>query len=164
MLSGEATPGKRPRKYACLKRGESVRRRIDRDTPRGEVRLQVMQGDLWHSIERCWPHASGCCASRTPRHRRHSSRARGRAAAGAPPPPGEDDERPDDADNPLQLGEIVVTGAGTVSEVEKLGTGRSSVDSLSIVRSAEPNVVAALAAKAPPAAKPVVESLTKPTV
>src|SRR4051794_15787540 len=53
------------------------------------------------------------------------------------------------ADNPLQLGELVVTGAGTVSEVEKLGTGRSSVDSLSIVRSAEPNVVNALAAKAP---------------
>ena len=53
------------------------------------------------------------------------------------------------ADNPLQLGELVVTGAGTVSEVEKLGTGRSSVDSLSIVRSAEPNVINALAAKAP---------------
>ncbi len=52
-------------------------------------------------------------------------------------------------DNPLQLGELVVTGAGTVSEVEKLGTGRSSVDSSTIVRSAEPNVVAALAAKAP---------------
>jgi TonB-linked SusC/RagA family outer membrane protein len=52
-------------------------------------------------------------------------------------------------DNPLQLGELVVTGAGTVSEVEKLGTGRSSVDSLAIVRSAEPNVVNALAAKAP---------------
>src|SRR3954467_650288 len=53
------------------------------------------------------------------------------------------------ADNPLQLGELVVTGAGTVSEVEKLGTGRSSVDSLSIVRSSEPNVITALAAKAP---------------
>src|SRR5688572_4471695 len=53
------------------------------------------------------------------------------------------------ADNPLQLGEIVVTGAGTVSEVEKLGTGRSSVDSLAIIRSSEPNVVSALAAKAP---------------
>jgi TonB-linked SusC/RagA family outer membrane protein len=52
-------------------------------------------------------------------------------------------------DNPLQLGEIVVTGAGTVSEVEKLGTGRSSVDSQAIVRSAEPNLVNALAAKAP---------------
>ncbi|MEP7227371.1 MAG: TonB-dependent receptor plug domain-containing protein, partial [Gemmatimonadales bacterium] len=52
-------------------------------------------------------------------------------------------------DNPLQLGELVVTGAGTVSEVEKLGTGRSSVDSLSIVRSGESNIVAALAAKAP---------------
>jgi TonB-linked SusC/RagA family outer membrane protein len=53
------------------------------------------------------------------------------------------------ADNPLQLGEIVVTGAGTVSEVEKLGTGRSSVDSLSIIHSSEPNVINALAAKAP---------------
>lgn len=53
------------------------------------------------------------------------------------------------ADNPLQLGEIVVTGAGTVSEVEKLGTGRSSVDSQAIVRSNEPNIVNALAAKAP---------------
>jgi TonB-linked SusC/RagA family outer membrane protein len=36
-----------------------------------------------------------------------------------------------------------------VSEVEKLGTGRSSVDSLTIVRSSEPNIVSALAAKAP---------------
>ncbi len=52
-------------------------------------------------------------------------------------------------DNPLQLGELVVTGAGTVSEVEKLGTGRSSVDSLTLIRSSEPNVVSALAAKAP---------------
>jgi TonB-dependent SusC/RagA subfamily outer membrane receptor len=53
------------------------------------------------------------------------------------------------AENPLHLGEIVVTGAGTVSEVEKLGTGRSYVDSLAVTRSNEPNVVNALAAKAP---------------
>jgi TonB-linked SusC/RagA family outer membrane protein len=53
------------------------------------------------------------------------------------------------AENPLRLGEIVVTGAGTVSEVEKLGTGRSTVDSTTIVRSNETNVVNALAAKAP---------------
>jgi TonB-linked SusC/RagA family outer membrane protein len=53
------------------------------------------------------------------------------------------------AENPLRLGEIVVTGAGTVSEVEKLGTGRSTVDSTAIVRSNETNVVNALAAKAP---------------
>lgn len=53
------------------------------------------------------------------------------------------------AENPLRLGEIVVTGAGTVSEVEKLGTGRSAVDSVAIVRSNEPNIVNALAAKAP---------------
>jgi len=53
------------------------------------------------------------------------------------------------AENPLRLGEIVVTGAGTVSEVEKLGTGRSYVDSAAITRSNEPNLVNALAAKAP---------------
>src|SRR5215218_7804889 len=35
------------------------------------------------------------------------------------------------ADNQIQLGELVVTGAGTVSEVQKLGTGGSSVASLS---------------------------------
>src|SRR5882724_12057844 len=40
-------------------------------------------------------------------------------------------------ENPLQLGEIVVTGAGTVSEVEKLGTGRSYVDATAIARSNE---------------------------
>lgn len=51
--------------------------------------------------------------------------------------------------NPLQLGEIVVTGAGTVTEAEKLGNVRNYVDSTSIVRSNEPNVVQALAAKAP---------------
>lgn len=53
------------------------------------------------------------------------------------------------ATNPLQLGEIVVTGAGTVSTAERLGTVRSSVDSTAIVRSNEPNLVNALAAKAP---------------
>lgn len=51
--------------------------------------------------------------------------------------------------NPLQLGEIVVTGAGTVSEVEKLGSVRNSVDSSLINRSNEPNIVTALSAKAP---------------
>lgn len=51
--------------------------------------------------------------------------------------------------NPLQLGEIVVTGAGTVSEVEKLGSVRNSVDSSLITRSNETNVVTALSAKAP---------------
>ena len=50
---------------------------------------------------------------------------------------------------PPKLGEIVVTGAGTVSEAEKIGTGQSSVDSTAIVQSNEPNVVNALAAKAP---------------
>ena len=53
------------------------------------------------------------------------------------------------AANPLQLGEIVVTGAGTISEVEKLGSVRNSVDSALISRSYEPNIVTALSAKAP---------------
>ncbi|HYL28373.1 MAG TPA: TonB-dependent receptor plug domain-containing protein, partial [Gemmatimonadales bacterium] len=53
------------------------------------------------------------------------------------------------ADNPLQLGEVVVTGAGTTSEVEKLGTVRNAVDSSAIVNSQEQNLVTALAAKAP---------------
>lgn len=51
--------------------------------------------------------------------------------------------------NPLRLGEVVVTGAGTQTEAQKLGTARSNVDSMQIVRSAEPNIVNALAAKAP---------------
>ena len=53
------------------------------------------------------------------------------------------------APNPLQLGEVVVTGAGTTSEVEKLGTVRNYVDSTAIVNSHESNFVNALAAKAP---------------
>ncbi|MGH9263002.1 MAG: TonB-dependent receptor plug domain-containing protein, partial [Acidimicrobiales bacterium] len=51
--------------------------------------------------------------------------------------------------NPLQIGEIVVTGAGTVAAAEKLGNVRNSVDSSLIQRSHESNVVSALAAKAP---------------
>ena len=51
--------------------------------------------------------------------------------------------------NPMQLGEVVVTGAGTVSTAEKLGNVRNNVDSTLIRRSNEPNVVQALAAKAP---------------
>jgi TonB-linked SusC/RagA family outer membrane protein len=53
------------------------------------------------------------------------------------------------ADNPLQLGEVVVTGAGTTSEVEKLGTVRDHIDSTSIMHANEQNLVNALAAKAP---------------
>ncbi len=53
------------------------------------------------------------------------------------------------AANPLQLGEIVVTGAGTVSEVEKLGTVRSYVDSSTVINSGEQNFSTALSAKAP---------------
>jgi TonB-linked SusC/RagA family outer membrane protein len=51
--------------------------------------------------------------------------------------------------NPFQLGEIVVTGAGTATAVEKLGNVRNSVDSSLIRKSNETNVVNALAAKAP---------------
>ncbi len=53
------------------------------------------------------------------------------------------------AANPLQIGEIVVTGAGTVAAAEKLGNVRNSVDSSLIQRSNESNIVSALAAKAP---------------
>jgi TonB-linked SusC/RagA family outer membrane protein len=53
------------------------------------------------------------------------------------------------ADNPLQLGEVVVTGAGTTSAVEKLGTVRNYVDSTAVQHANEQNLVNALAAKAP---------------
>src|SRR5262249_25459577 len=51
--------------------------------------------------------------------------------------------------NPLQLGEVVVTGAGTTMQVEKLGNVRNQVDSSLVQKSNESNVVQALAAKAP---------------
>ena len=51
--------------------------------------------------------------------------------------------------NPLQLGEVVVTGAGTATETEKLGNVRNNVNSDLINRAGETNVVQALAAKAP---------------
>lgn len=51
--------------------------------------------------------------------------------------------------NPFQLGEVVVTGAGTTTTVEKLGNVRNTVDSTLIRKSNEVNVVNALAAKAP---------------
>ena len=53
------------------------------------------------------------------------------------------------AANPLQLGEVVVTGAGTATQAERIGTVRTPVDSATIVNSNETNVVSALAAKAP---------------
>jgi len=53
------------------------------------------------------------------------------------------------APNPLQLGEIVVTGAGTATSTEKLGNVRNTVGAEQIERSNESNVVEALAAKAP---------------
>ncbi|HVE80312.1 MAG TPA: TonB-dependent receptor plug domain-containing protein, partial [Gemmatimonadaceae bacterium] len=51
--------------------------------------------------------------------------------------------------NPLQLGELVITGAGTSIEAEKLGSVRNAVSAEQITKAAEPNIVQALAAKAP---------------
>src|SRR2546422_9668713 len=51
--------------------------------------------------------------------------------------------------SPLQLGEVVVTGAGTSSLTEKLGNAQHTVASEQIIKSNEQNVVEALAAKAP---------------
>jgi Outer membrane receptor proteins, mostly Fe transport len=51
--------------------------------------------------------------------------------------------------NPLQLGEVVITGAGTATTREKLGTVINSVDSSEISHSNESNIVNVLAAKAP---------------
>jgi TonB-linked SusC/RagA family outer membrane protein len=53
------------------------------------------------------------------------------------------------AANPLRLGEVVVTGAGTATTREKLGNVINSVDSAAITRSNETNVVNAIAGKAP---------------
>jgi TonB-linked SusC/RagA family outer membrane protein len=51
--------------------------------------------------------------------------------------------------NPLQLGEVVVTGAGTTTSTEKLGNVRNTVSADLIGRAGETNMVQALAAKAP---------------
>jgi TonB-linked SusC/RagA family outer membrane protein len=54
------------------------------------------------------------------------------------------------ASNPLRLGDVVVTGAGTTTTREKLGVTINTVDSSSIRRASTPqNIVSALAAKAP---------------
>jgi len=52
--------------------------------------------------------------------------------------------------NPLHLGDVIVTGAGTTSTREKLGNVINTVDSSLVRRSTEPqNIVNALAGKAP---------------
>ncbi|HEX6632209.1 MAG TPA: SusC/RagA family TonB-linked outer membrane protein, partial [Gemmatimonadaceae bacterium] len=52
--------------------------------------------------------------------------------------------------NPLRLGEVVVTGAGTQTTRERLGNVINTVDSTLLERASEPqNVVSALTAKAP---------------
>src|SRR2546423_7841528 len=53
------------------------------------------------------------------------------------------------AANPLQLGEVVVTGAGTTTSAEQLGNVRNSVRSDLISSANEADVLEALAAKAP---------------
>src|SRR5205814_6873226 len=53
------------------------------------------------------------------------------------------------AANPLQLGEVVVTGAGTSMPVEQLGNVRNSVSADLIERANEWNTVEALAGQAP---------------
>lgn len=54
------------------------------------------------------------------------------------------------ASNPLQLGVVIVTGAGTASTAEKIPTAINSVDSTAISRSNESqNIVSALSAQAP---------------
>jgi TonB-linked SusC/RagA family outer membrane protein len=53
------------------------------------------------------------------------------------------------AANPLQLGEVVVTGAGTSAAANALGSVRNNVAADQIERASETNVVEALAAKAP---------------
>ena len=50
---------------------------------------------------------------------------------------------------PLQLGEIVVTGEGTTATARELATARGSVSDSAILKSNEPNITTALAAKAP---------------
>ena len=51
--------------------------------------------------------------------------------------------------DPLRLEEVVVTGAGTEARAERLGTARSTVTQEMVQRANEPNVIAALAQKAP---------------
>jgi TonB-linked SusC/RagA family outer membrane protein len=51
--------------------------------------------------------------------------------------------------NPLRLGEVVITGSGTSTTVEKLGNSINSVKSEDVQKASEPNIVNALAAKAP---------------
>ena len=53
------------------------------------------------------------------------------------------------ASNPLQLGEVVVTGAGTSAQTNALGNVRNHVDADVVQRAGEVNVVQGLAAKAP---------------
>jgi len=51
--------------------------------------------------------------------------------------------------NPLQLGVVVVTGQGTTSTTEQLGTARSNVTPVEIQKSNESSIITALAAKSP---------------
>jgi len=51
--------------------------------------------------------------------------------------------------NPLRLGEVVITGSGTSTTAEKIGNTINSVKAEEVQKANEPNLVNALAAKAP---------------
>ena len=51
--------------------------------------------------------------------------------------------------DPLRLSEVVVTGAGTETIVERLGTARASLDAATLTRANETNMVTAMAGKIP---------------
>lgn len=53
------------------------------------------------------------------------------------------------APDPLKLDEVVVTGAGTESLVERLGTARSALSAEAVQKANEPNVIQAMAGKIP---------------
>src|SRR5207237_8428365 len=53
------------------------------------------------------------------------------------------------AANPLQLGEVAVTGAGTATSTEELGNVRNHVDAAVVQRAGDAHVVQHMAARAP---------------
>jgi TonB-linked SusC/RagA family outer membrane protein len=51
--------------------------------------------------------------------------------------------------DPLKLDEVVVTGAGTESLVERIGTARASLSAQEVMKANEPNIIQAMAGKVP---------------
>ena len=114
-------------------------RRVDpRAWARGESRVTTAR-----SRSRCRAHASTVRPSRSPR----GASATSRRARASPSIQGTVTQDFVLEANPLQLGEVVVTGAGTSTEVEKLGNVRNSVSPELIVKSNEANLVQALAGR-----------------